>query len=178
MQPVYIGDDEIFGADEIVGYDAFGGDDSSMSLFGADAPAKRSRVGKLAQTRAAGGVEVQAVHPSNLRRQTLPFRQAFTAGQSGVIISIQPQRLFRPERLSFASLTAQYFLITDISVAMEPQFVTPGALLAQLFTEVSTGMELRGKTANLGAIISITASSLDAVNAQTLYGQITGTVVM
>lgn len=178
MRHYYMGDDEILGGeyDEIMGGDVYGGDE--MTLFGDDPPRKQALGRRLAATRAAGGVVVEQMDPTQMRRQVLPFRQAFTAGLSGVTINLNPQRKFRPERLSFASLSAQYFLVTDVSIAQEPQFVQAGGLLAQLFTEVSVGMELRGKTANLGAIISITASNLDADNARTLYGQVTGTVVM
>jgi hypothetical protein len=172
MRRYYVGGeyDEILGDDEILGYDAFGAED----FFGGEAPDK---VGRLARVRAAGGVEVAQVQPSQMRRQVLPFRQSFALSTTATI-TLQPQRKFRPERLSFASATAAFFTITDVSIAQEPQFVAPGTLSAQLFTEVSVGMELRAKTANLGSIISITATNQDAANTQILAGQITGVVVM
>jgi len=174
MRRYYVGGeyDEILGDDEILGYDAFG---ESQDFFGDDGPP--NKIARLGRVRAAGGVEVAQVNPSQMRRQILPFRESFTASQSRVL-TLQPQRKFRPERLSFASLTAANFTISDVSIAQEPQFVAPGTLSAQLFTEVSVGMELRSKTANLGAIISISATNLDAANTQVLAGQITGVVVM
>ncbi len=179
MPRYYVGgeNDEILGDDEILGYDAFG-DELSSDFFGADPPPKRgNRVRRLAEVRAAGGVEVAEVQPSQMRRQILPFRESFTLSQTRTL-TLQPQRKFRPERLSFASATAVNFTVSDVSIAQEPQFVAPGTLSAQLFTEVSVGMELRSKTANLGAIISITATNQDTVNTQILAGQITGVVVM
>jgi len=175
MRRYFVGNDEILGGeyDEIMGgapVAAFGAGD----FFGAEGG---SAMQHLAGVRAAGGVEVRQMDPTQMRRQILPFRESFTAAQSRVL-TLQPQRKFRPERLSFASATAANFTITDVSIAQEPQFVAPGTLSAQLFTEVSVGMELRAKTANLGSIISISATNLDAANTVILAGQITGVVVM
>lgn len=108
-----------------------------------------------------------------MRVQTLPFKQAYTASQTASV-SLTPQRLFRPERLTFASLTAIYFEINSVNIAQEPQYVAEGVALAQLFTEVAVGMRLKGKTANLGAQIVINATSIDAANSRTLYGMFVG----
>ena len=150
-----LGEDEILGDDEILG-----GDEEHV-----------------AAARSAGGVYVRDRQPDRMRRQALPFTQAFTASQNLVLL-MEPQRKFRTERLSFASLTAIYFTVSDISIAQEPQFVSPGVTLCQLFSEVSMGMDLRGKTANLGAIISCNTTNIDPLAARTLYAIIIGTVVM
>jgi len=171
----YIGNDEIVGGDGFaaVGYDyseIFGGD----SYVGADSP---GLVAEVAQARAAGGVAVVKRQPQTLREQSLPFYRAYTASETATI-SLTPQRMFRPERLTFASLTALYFLLNSINIAQEPQFVADGATLAQLYTEVAVGMRLKGKTANRGALITINLTNLDAVNARTVYGQIVGPAVL
>lgn len=166
-----LGDDysEIFGDDE---HDELAGDDEILG----GPPAKKGLARRVAAARSAGGVFVGSREPSAMREQPLPFSRAYSAAENHTI-QVQPQRMFRPERLVFASLTALYFTISDVSIAQEPQFVAPGATLAQLFSEVAVGMRLRGKTANLGAIISINATNIDA-SARTLYGTIVGTVVM
>lgn len=168
----YIGDDEIMGGDAI-GYDyteIFGGDE-----VGGGAPP--ALVEKVAQARRAGGVFVGKREPSTLREQSLPFYRSYTASETATV-SLQPQRMFRPERLTFASLTALYFLLNSINIAQEPQFVADGATLCQLYTEVAVGMRLKGKTANLGALITINLTNLDAVNPRVVYGQIVGPAVL
>jgi hypothetical protein len=171
----YIGNDEIVGGEghAAIGYDyseIFGGD----MVLGADSP---GLVSEVAQARAAGGVAVVKRQPSTLREQSLPFNQAYTASQTANV-TLTPQRMFRPERLTFASLTALYFLLNSVNIAQEPQFVADGATLCQLFTEVAVGMRLKGKTANLGAQITLGLTNLDAVNARTVYGQIVGPAVL
>jgi hypothetical protein len=164
-----LGDDEIFGDDDD---EIFGDDD-----FGDDAPGEAALAKKVRAARQAGGKYVANVEPRLARRQSLPFSQAFTASQN-LVLQLEPQRKFRTERLSFASLTAIYFTVSDVSIAQEPQFVAPGVTLCQLLSEVSQGMDLRGKTANLGAIISINATNIDAVASRTIYALTIGSVVM
>lgn len=169
-----LGDDysEIFGDDDEFGDDAeFGGDE----ILGGP-PRRKSLARRVAGARQAGGVYVGKADPSSMREQPLPFSRSFTTGEN-FTIQVQPQRMFRPERLTFASVTAAFFTVSDVSIAQEPQFVAPGVTLAQLFSEVSVGMRLRGKTANLGAIISINATNIDTTT-RVLYGTIIGTVVM
>lgn len=160
--PLLIGEDEIVGGDTMVGYDY-------TDMFGGDDPG----VAEVAAARAAGGVVIRKKSPQTLREQTLPFAQAYTAAQTANT-TLSPQRMFRPERLTFASLTAQYFLLNSLTIAQEPQFVADGQALCQLFSEVAVGMRLKGKTANLGAQIVLGLTNLDAVNAHTVYGQFVG----
>lgn len=160
-------DDEFFGDDEILGDD---------EIFGADG-GRPGLAARVRRARSAGGVEVADLPNRLMRRQVLPFTQLFTASQN-LVLQLEPQRKFRTEFLRFASLTAIYFTVSDVSIAQEPQFVAPGVTLCQLFSEVSVGMEIRGKTANLGAIVSINATNLDAVSSRTLYASVIGTVVM
>jgi hypothetical protein len=162
--PMVGGELEIVGGDEIVGYDY-------SEMFGADV--SPGQLAQVAQARAAGGAVIRQTKPSTLREQVLPFYRSYVLSETASITSY-PQRLFRPERLTFASLTAQYFLINSVSIAQEPQFVADGGALAQMYTEVAVGMRLKGKTANLGAQIVVNATNLDAANTRILYGQFVG----
>lgn len=164
MNPMMVGDDEIVGGDTLVGYDY-------SELMGAEVDAEQAA--HIAAARAAGGHVIRNTQPKNMRVQSLPFKASFTAGQTQNV-QLTPQRLFRPERLTFASLTAIYFQINSVSIAQEPQFVAEGQALAQLYTEVAVGMRLKGKTANLGAQIVIGATNLDADNSRVLWGQFVG----
>lgn len=163
-EEIMLGEDEILGGETLLGYGY-----DYRDMLGADG----SEIAAVAEARAAGGHVVRKKEPSNMRVQSLPFKQAYTAL---LVASVQltPQRLFRPERLTFASLTAIYFEINSVSIAQEPQFVAEGVALAQLYTEVAVGMRLKGKTANLGAQIVINATNIDANNSRTLYGQFVG----
>jgi hypothetical protein len=161
---IMIGEDEILGGETLVGYDY-------AELLGADASPEE--VHQVAMARQAGGHVIARKAPSTMRVQSLPFKQDYTASQTANV-QLTPQRLFRPERLTFASLTAIYFQINSVSIAQEPQFVAEGQALAQLYTEVAVGMRLKGKTANLGAQIVIAATNLDTLNSRTLWGQFVG----
>ncbi len=165
MRPeqIMLGEDQILGGETLLGgYDY-------RDMLGADG----SEVAAVAAARAAGGHVVTKREPNEMRVQSLPFKQSYTAALTANV-QLTPQRLFRPERLTFASLTAIYFEINSVSIAQEPQFVAEGVALAQLYTEVAVGMRLKGKTANLGAQIVIGATNTDAVNVRILYGQFVG----
>lgn len=164
MNPMFVGEDEIVGGDTLVGYDY-------REMLGAEVDA--SQAAHIAAARAAGGHVIANKQPTNMRVQSLPFKQSYGAGTTANV-QLTPQRLFRPERLTFASLTAIYFQINSVSIAQEPQFVAEGQALAQLYTEVAVGMRLKGKTANLGAQIVIAATNLDADNTRILWGQFVG----
>ncbi len=160
----YVGEDEILGGETMLGYDY-------RELLGGEA--SPGEITQVANARAAGGHVVVNRPPSNMRVQSLPFKSIFTLGLTQSV-QLTPQRLFRPERLTFASFTAIYFEINSVTIAQEPQFVAEGIAFAQLYTEVAVGMRLKGKTANLGAQIVINATNIDAVNSRTLYGQFVG----
>ena len=164
MNPMFIGGEEIVGGDTLVGYDY-------RDMLGAEVT--DAQAAHVAAARAAGGHVITNNPPQNMRVQSLPFKQTYTAASSANV-QLTPQRLFRPERLTFASLTAIYFQINSVSIAQEPQFVAEGQALAQLYTEVAVGMRLKGKTANLGAQIVIAATNLDADNTRILWGQFVG----
>ncbi len=190
----FIGDDVVMGMDEILGADdddIFGddddevGDDGTAEILGAairkiakrNPGAASSLAKRLAGARAAGGVIVHNKSPSDLRDQVLPFPTTAITTLASVIITTQPQRKFRGERLVVPSTQAPDFLILDLSIAQEPQFVAPGAVAATIFSEVAVGVRLKGKTANLGALVSLTVQNTNAAT-RTINASILGTVVM
>lgn len=192
----YVGDDvfgldEILGADEILG--GYVGDDglglfSGDELMGADAhrphhrghhPAAKSLAHRVAMARAAGGAFVQS---NNNKRgayeQVLPFPATTVLTLASADIVLTPQRTFRTERMVVSSAIAQYFVITNIVIGQDPQFVATGQVPATMFSEVGVGVRLKGSTANLGNTIVVSVTSIDTTAASQVFrGGIIGTCV-
>lgn len=198
----YIGDDP-FGADEILGLDEilgaelmgadlFGLDTFAGDEFGADphssnrrhAMARRptahgmSTAQKIAMARAAGGAAVGAKKGQGAYEQVLPFPATTVASLASTDIELRPQRLFRVERMTVGSSIARYFVITNISVGQDPQFVATGEVPAEVFSEVGVGVRLKGATANLGNTVVVSIKNIDTTAAtQVFRAAIIGTCV-
>src|SRR3954462_1010672 len=144
------GDDSLgFEYTEIVGDDGLGdlldGDDEAGSefvghndsdLIGAflkskatqrNAARKRALAQLLARKRVAAGALLRNVPPRSSREYALGLGSTSVAGNSSANINVQPQVIFRPERLVVPSNLAVDFLITDIKVGKNSQLVSTGA---------------------------------------------------
>jgi hypothetical protein len=130
------------------------------------------------------GPQVAAVQPRNVREFAIGFGPTNPAvnPNTTVIVAAQPQILFRGSRLVIPSsygsnAVAQNFLINDIRVGKDSQFVSAGPLpgLAYLETAVGTAMGL--DTCNVGQLITLNVTNLDMTNAHTFYATMFGTSV-
>jgi len=189
-----MGADEILGLDEILGEDLMGAD-----LFGLDAFAGDEILGaarrrpaahqmrraqamgnaqKIALARAAGGAAVGQKHGQGAYEQVLPFPATTVLSLASTDIELRPQRLFRVERLTVGSSIARYFVITNISVGQDPQFVATGQVPAEVFSEVGVGVRLKGATANLGNTVVVSVTNIDTTAASQVFrAAIIGTCV-
>lgn len=188
----FFGDDMLLGDDD----DDYGDDDDLDPLFGDDfligAARKNARrrhkaaksailkrLKKQALVRAAGGFGARS---KPVVRQgyklTLPFSQAFTAGQTANI-TLTPQRSFRLTQLVVPDTISSLFQLNSLSVGQDNQFIAAGALNMEVFSNLSAQqVALKGSTANLGTTIVLNATNLDGANPQTLSGMLMGPTIL
>jgi hypothetical protein len=149
---------EILGAIEILGSPV------------ASTAAKRAAVGKLAKAalaNKAGALRIQNQMPTRGYEQILPCESLAITGVVGGAgaardITLNPQRTFKPTRFRASSTyTAPYFRITAYQIGAEPQFIAPGGVPCDLFSEVAFYSQTDGETANLGNIITLSVQNID-----------------
>jgi hypothetical protein len=188
------GDDSGFETTEILG-DLLDGDDESGEFVGDDESGDdilgavlRARAGKkanakknamardLLRRRVASGSILRSVSPRSSREYALGLGSTSVAGNSSANINVQPQVIFRPERLVVPSNIAVDFLITDIKVGKNSQLVSTGALPAVMFTENAFGVRLKMDTAQISMFVTISVTNQNPA-ARNFQGGIVGPAV-
>ena len=188
------GDDSGFETTEILG-DLLDGDDESGEFVGDDesgddilgaiiksAAAKRGAAKKqamardLLRRRVQSGSLLRSVSPRSSREYALGLGSTSVAGNSSANINVQPQVIFRPERLVVPSNLAVDFLITDIKVGKNSQLVSTGALPAVMFTENAFGVRLKMDTAQISMFVTISVTNQNP-NARNFQGGLVGPAV-
>lgn len=140
-------DYEILGAYEIMGNPAA-------------SPAQRALAASVLSRSAK---VVTQTRPNREGFQTLPCTSLTVLTTATRDISLQPQRPFRPEKFRASSThTAPFFTITAYSIGQDNQFVGPGSIPCDLFSEVALYSEISAYTANLGNLITMTVQNIDA----------------
>jgi hypothetical protein len=174
------GDDDALG--ELIGD---GDDASGDDLLGA---ALRARAGKrrnakkqamanaLLRRRVSSGAVLRSVAPRNAREYALGLGSTSVTGNSSANINVQPQVIFRPERLVVPSNIAVDFLITDIKVGKNSQLVSTGALPAVMFTEQAFGVRLKMDTAQISMFVTVSVTNQNAL-ARNFQGGLVGPAV-
>lgn len=100
--------------------------------------------------------------PTREGAQTLPCTSLTILTTATRDISLQPQRPFRPEKFRASSThTAPFFVITAYSIGQDNQFVGPGSIPCDLFSEVALYSQISAYTANLGNLITLTVQNID-----------------
>lgn len=162
------------------------GDESGDDVLGAvvRALSKRSKGGTdkramardLLRRRIQSGTLLRSVNPRASREYALGLGSTSVAGNSSANINVQPQVLFRPERLVVPSNVAVDFLITDIKVGKNSQLASTGALPAVMFTETAFGVRLKMDTAQISMFVTISVTNQNA-NARNFQGGLVGPAV-
>lgn len=168
-QVYQVGEDAILGNDFLVGADTFIGDEASASL-----------VAQVAAARAANGYVAQSKQPVPAAfYQLLPFSRDFLAGQT-ITLGLQPQRTFRVDNLVVASPEGPYFELDAWTVGQENMFVADGSVNCAVFSEgaAQRGLQMRGFTANQGALINLRFTNTDTENPHRLSGMLSGPAMM
>ena len=130
----------------------------------------------LMRKRVAAGALLRGVPPRQSREYALGLGSTSVAGNSSANINVQPQVIFRPERLVVPSNLAIDFLITDIKVGKNSQLVSTGALPAVMFTEVAFGVRLKMDTCQISMFVTISVTNQNPA-ARNFQGGIVGPAV-
>lgn len=142
-------DYEILGAYEILG-------DPTAS------PAAKSAASALIQARQLGGSAVLQQTPRREYKQVLPCTSLAIGAGLTRDIQLNPQRPFRAEKFRASSThTAPFFVITAYSIGQDNQFVGPGSIPVDLFSEVALYSQIEAYTANLGNLITLSVQNID-----------------
>ena len=181
------GDDSLGydGLTEIISGDESGddsGDDSGAQFIGDDlgATARKQRSNSVKQAmqrkRIAAGALLRNLPPRSAREFVIGLGSTALPGLSSANISVQPQVIFRPERIVIPSNLAADFLITDIKVGKNSQLVSPGAIPAVVFVENAFGVRLKMDTAQIAQFITISVTNQNGA-ARNFQGAIIGPAV-
>lgn len=167
------GDDE---AGEFVGDDE-AGDDILGAVLKKKRNAKKAAMARdLLRRRVQAGALLRNVSPRSSREYALGLGSTSVAGNSSANINVQPQVIFRPERLVVPSNIAVDFLITDIKVGKNSQLVSTGALPAVMFTENAFGVRLKMDTAQISMFVTISVTNQNPA-ARNFQGGLVGPAV-
>lgn len=176
------GDDSGYeGTTEIVGDDAgddsgeFVGNDSSMGASKRHARADATKQA-LMRKRVSAGAMLRTLPPRSAREFVIGLGSTALPGLSSANIAVQPQVIFRPERIVIPSNLAADFLITDIKVGKNSQLVSPGAIPAVVFVENAFGVRLKMDTAQIAQFITISVTNQNGA-ARNFQGAIIGPAV-
>jgi hypothetical protein len=166
------GDDE---SGEFVGDDS--GDDILGAVLAKKKNAKKQAMARdLLRRRVQAGSLLRSVSPRSSREYALGLGSTSVAGQASANINVQPQVIFRPERLVVPSNIAVDFLITDIKVGKNSQLVSTGALPAVMFTENAFGVRLKMDTAQISMFVTISVTNQNPA-ARNFQGGLVGPAV-
>ena len=180
-----LGDDDSHGdlldGDEFIQGDdsgAFVGDGDMMGAFlrKKGNAKKQAAANFLMRKRIAAGALLRNVPPRSAREYALGLGSTSVTGSSSANINVQPQVIFRPERLVVPSNLAVDFLITDIKVGKNSQLVSTGALPAVMFTEVAFGVRLKMDTCQIAMFVTVSVTNQNPA-ARNFQGGIVGPAV-
>jgi len=172
---------ELLDGDDDAGKEAFVGDDSGDDVLGAllakkQNGNKKAMMRDLLRRRVQAGTLMRSVSPRSSREYALGLGSTVVGGNSSANINVQPQVIFRPERLVVPSNIAMDFLITDIKVGKNSQLVSTGALPAVMFTENAFGVRLKMDTAQISMFVTISVTN-QSPNARNFQGGLVGPAV-
>jgi hypothetical protein len=151
------------------------GDDSSMGAAKRHARSKQAKADMM-RKRIAAGALLRTLPPRSAREFVIGLGSTALPGLSSANISVQPQVIFRPERIVIPSNLAADFLITDIKVGKNSQLVSPGAIPAVVFVENAFGVRLKMDTAQIAQFITISVTNQNG-SARNFQGAIIGPAV-
>ena len=137
---------------------------------------KQAMARDLLRRRVASGSLLRSVSPRSSREYALGLGSTSVTGSSSANINVQPQVIFRPERLVVPSNIAVDFLITDIKVGKNSQLVSTGALPAVMFTENAFGVRLKMDTAQISMFVTISVTNQNPA-ARNFQGGLVGPAV-
>jgi hypothetical protein len=179
---ILAGDESGFeGLTEIMGDDS--GDDAGAQFVGDESGAASTRKAHGSQAKAdllrkriAAGALLRTLPPRSSREFIIGLGSTSLPALSSANISVQPQVIFRPERIVIPSNIAADFLITDVKVGKNSQLVSPGAIPAVVFVENAFGVRLKMDTAQIAQFITVSVTNQNGAS-RNFQGAIIGPAV-
>jgi hypothetical protein len=165
------------GMDELDALDAAASGDLTAILSGdGGLPAGVNQQAMIQQLLARSAVLTGDYRPNKGREYPIGFGPVVVgAGLIGTI-TVQPQIVFRPERLIVPSDIAGQFDLVDIIVGKNPQMAATGPIAARTFDEQSVGVRLRMDTCQISQQIILRAQNTGGAPA-TFRATMIGTAV-
>ncbi len=157
-----VGRSELVGGHELVGSSRIVGREESLDeLFGGrrivgNAPGQGMGPDAEAQLRMRGATAVVDDDPTRSRRLPVGFPSTAVLKTGGTAtVSVQPQVLYRAERLIIPSSIAVGLNITDIKVGNRSQTAAANPIPAECFTEIGWGVDMTLDTADVSQFLSL-----------------------
>lgn len=163
---------------QFVGDQFVQGDGTDGDMMGA-AKKRRSPSAQnqaIQRRRVAAGALLRTLPPRSSREFVIGLGSTALPPLSSANISVQPQVIFRPERIVIPSNIAADFLITDVKVGKNSQLVSPGAIPAVVFVENAFGVRLKMDTAQIAQFITISVTNQNGAS-RNFQGAIIGPAV-
>jgi hypothetical protein len=110
-----------------------------------------------------------------LRRQVLPIPRQLIIPTGIVLVKLEPQRVFRVERLILVSSIGALsnVFITSFNVGADPQFVSSGEVPIRCYAPDAIDTSLKGMTAKPGVQVILTLLNIGGAD-ETVSGMFTG----
>lgn len=116
----------------------------------------------LLAKRIKAGALLRTLAPRSSREFIIGLGITAIPGGGSAQIGVQPQVIFRPERIIVPSNIAVDFMLTDIKVGKDSQLVSPGAIPAVVFVENAFGVRLKMDTAQIAQFITLLVTNTNA----------------
>jgi hypothetical protein len=110
---------------------------------------------QAAAVRAAGGQVLKSGAYTKSRNIVMGFPTTAYAAAASANVTAQPQKLFRPERLTIPDAIAEAFLVTTLNIGTTNQFGSVDPVPGGVFKASAVGVVLKLDTAQVGNNISI-----------------------
>lgn len=172
LQSLISGDDDegYVGIDEIA-YDEIAGDDDDGDFIGKVASSVAKKIAMKAAAKRAGAVAVKKVTRDRKGVMFAPWPAVVVAAGAQQTVTIRPQRLIKIHAISVPSFLNQAFVLQNLTVGQNPQFIQPGQVPVTAINELADGQRhiLELDSADIGLEVSLDFLSIALVN-QTLRG--------
>lgn len=142
------------GGQSLLGYN-FGADDAAAAVQ----DAHRNQMARALAIQSGGASALVTRQPSKSRRYTQGFGPVSIPGGQTVLVTVQPQTIFKGKRLVIPSDFAGVILINDLKIGNVSQFTSSNPVPGRGFTEFAVGTEQDFDTAQISQQISLNVTN-------------------
>lgn len=129
------------------------------------APQMAHPIGSQLVPQGTPGPQVVSTSPGPVGLALIPMNQTTAiAANAQSVITVQPQSIFKPYRLTVDPVIAAFFVITNLQVGTTPLFDAPGEVPCSNFPPDLQQGNLKKITANPGISVTMTVRNRDGVS--------------